>query len=143
MKTTRGNIFTDIAAAVKLTGEVRKARKEGADSVKIKPVYTVQCVTLKPAYLNTIEGCLTWELGREADRSVMEVFKSLPYETQRRLEFTPKEPGGWADRARFWQQQLKPALPTDMYHAVMIRLISWYAHCLRRRRDLHEKPQVV
>lgn len=36
-----GNIFTDIATAVKATAEIRKARKAGADAVQIKPVYTV------------------------------------------------------------------------------------------------------
>lgn len=54
---TRGNIFTDIAAAVKLTGEVRKARKAGADAVQIKPVCTVPM--LKTSYwVWTMEACL-------------------------------------------------------------------------------------
>lgn len=49
-------IFQDIKTAVKMTGEIRKARKAGADAVQIKPVYTVPCVVFQPAYLNTLEA---------------------------------------------------------------------------------------
>lgn len=128
------NILQDIKTAIKITGEVRKARDAGADAIQIKPVYTVPCVRLGPAYYNTVEGCQTDKLGRDIDRAVMEVFKSLPYKTQRWLEFTPDEPGGWVERARFWQQQLKPVLPPKMYHSVMVVFIGWYAHCLRMRK---------
>lgn len=128
-------ILQDIKTAVKLTGEIRKARKAGASAVQIKPVYTVPCITLKPAYLNTVEGCQTHKLGRDTDRAVMEVFKSLPYEVQRRLEHTPDEPGGWVERARFWQKQLRPVLPPEMYHEVMVLFIGHYARCLRRRKE--------
>ena len=129
------NIFTDIATAVKLTCAVRKARKAGADAIQIKPIRTMPCVTPKPAYLNTIEGCQTWKLGRDTDRAVMKVFESLPYEVQRGLEFTPEGPGAWVERAQFWQQQLKPVLPPDMYHSVMAQFTRSYAHCVRRRLE--------
>lgn len=88
------NILQDIKTAIKITGEVRKARDAGANTIQIKPIYTVPCVRLGPAYYNTIEGCQTDKMGRDIDRAIMEVFKSLPYETQRELEFTPDEPGG-------------------------------------------------
>lgn len=129
------NILQDIKTAASIFGEVRKARKRGANAVQIEPVYSVPCVTLKPAYRNTVEGCQTWKLGLDADRAVMEIFKSLPYETQRRLEFSPEKPGEWAERTRFWQQQLKPALPPKMYHDVMILFVGWYIHCLRLRKE--------
>ena len=129
------NIFTDVLTAVKLTGEIRKVRKSGASAAQIKPVYTVPYVTFKPAYLNTIEGCLTWKCGRDADRAVMEVFKSLPYEVQRRLDFSPQEPGEWVERARFWQQQLKPVLPPKMYYSVILQLLEWYIHCIKVRKE--------
>lgn len=126
-------ILQDIKAAANVFGEVRKARKAGAAAVQIKPVYTMPAVTFKPAYFNTIEGCQTWKCGFEAERAVMEVFKGLPYEMQRRLEFSPKEPGEWIARARFWQEHLRPALPPKTYHDVMLTLVSWYAHCLREK----------
>ena len=49
----------------------------------------------------------------------------LPFETVRR---------GWVERARFWQQHLRPVLPPKMYHSVMALLTHWYIHCLRRRK---------
>lgn len=125
-------ILQDIKTAVRLTSAVRTARKAGADAIQVTPVFTVPRVTFAPAYYNTIEGCLTHRLGHDINRAVMDVFKGLPYETQRQLEFTPEEPGGWAERARFWQRQLKPALPPKNYHSVMALFINWYAHCLRR-----------
>ncbi len=127
-------ILQDIKTAASIFGEVRKARKNGASAVQIKPVYAMPRVTFKPAYMNTIEGCQTWKLGRDVDRAVREVFESFPCEVQRRLEFAPEKSGEWVERARFWQQHLKPALPPKMYHAVMRLFISWYAHCLRERK---------
>ena len=51
-------ILQDIATAVRLTGEVRKARKTGASGVhQVKPVYTVPAVRF--GYWGfTMEGCL-------------------------------------------------------------------------------------
>lgn len=129
------NILQDIKTAVNVYGAVREAKKAGANAVEIKPGYTKPCVIFKPAYPNTIEGCLTWKLGRDTDRAMMEVFKSLPYETQRRLEFSPQKPWEWAERAQFWQQQLKPAFPPKTYHAIMVLFIEWYIHCLRMRKE--------
>lgn len=128
---TRGNIFTDIATAVKVTGEIRKARKAGADAVQVKPGYTVPM--LKTTYWTwTMEACLM--RGGDAERAVVAVFNALPEPVQHSLTFSPQKAGEWADRARFWQQQLKPALPPEMYHKVMILFISWYAHCLRMKK---------
>lgn len=130
------NILRDIQTAVKLIGEIRKAEKKGASAVQIKPVYTVPCVTFKPTWCNTIENSLTWKLGRDTNRAVMEVFKGFPYEVQRRLGFTPKGQGAWVERARFWQQELRPILPPRTYHAVMALFVNWYAHCLRMRKEV-------
>lgn len=129
------HIFADIKTAVKLTGEVRKARKAGASAVQLLSLYLIPVIKPKPAYLNTIEGCMTWNLGRDIHQAVSEVFYSLPYDVQRRLEFTPNEPGAWIERARFWQGQLMPALPPKMCHVVMMKFIGWYAHCLRMRKE--------
>lgn len=133
------NILQDIKTAVKLTGEIRKARKAGACAVQIRPVYTVPCVTFGAAYANTIEFGLTWELGRDIDLAVRGVFKGFPYEVQRWLELDPEGPGAWAERARFWQRELRPALPPKTYHAVMVLFVNWYAHCLRM--DQEKKTQ--
>lgn len=125
------NIFRDIQTAVKLTGEIRKARKAGAGAVQIRPVYKIPLVSLGHAWPNTVEGCLTWKLGREIDRTMTAIYGDFPPETQRWLELTPDNPGGWVDRAQFWQRELEPVLPAKTYHAVMVLFVNRYAHCLR------------
>jgi len=80
----------------------------------------------------TMEACLM--NGGETEKAVRGAFYSLPEETQQSLTFTPEKSGEWAERARFWQQLLKPALPPKMYHEVMLTFVHWYAHCLRRRQ---------
>ena len=84
-------ILQDIATAVRLTGEVRKARKTGASGVQVKPVYTVPAVRF--GYWGfTMEGCLfygpKWQPLRD-------VFDNLPEKTQHELTFAPKA-GEWA-----------------------------------------------
>lgn len=129
-----GNIFTDIATAVKVTSEVRKARKAGTDAVQIKPVCIMKCVDFTPAFLNTMERGQRLEPGKRTLSARERGFENRPYETRRRMEYTPENPGEWVERARFWQQQLRPVLPPKMYHTVMVKFISWYIHCLRRRK---------
>ena len=129
------NILQDIKTAANVFSAVRKARRSGASGVQVKPVLAVPIITFAPAWRNTMEGCLTWKLGRDTDIAVKAVFKGLPYETQRRLEFAPKKPGEWAERAQFWQKELAPALPPRMYHAVMMLFIGWYARCLRMEKE--------
>ena len=129
-----GNIFTDIATAVKVTGTIREARKAGADAVRVKPIRIMPVAALPLGFLDVMEGCSAWNLGRETYQAAKEVFDSLPEKTKRDLAPTPERPGEWVERARFWQNLLKPALPPKMYHAVMVKFISWYTHCLRRRK---------
>lgn len=129
------NILQDIKTAANMFCEVRKARKAGANSIRVRVAHTIPIYDLAPSFYNTIEGGLTWKLGRDTSEAVRTVFKGFPYETQRRLEFTPENPGEWAERARFWQQQLKPVLPPKEHHAVMALFIGWYAHCLRMRKE--------
>lgn len=62
---------------------------------------------------------------------VRDVFGNFPEETKRALAFTPKGCGEWVERARFWARELKPVLPTEMYHEAMLRIIGWYVRCLR------------
>lgn len=126
------SIFQDIRTAVRLTGEVRKARKSGASGVELRTFKIMPITELAPCFLNTPEGCQCWQCGRDTYQTVKGVFDALPYETRRQLECTPA-PGEWVERVEFWRQQLKPVLPEKTYHTVMMKFINWYAHCLRRR----------
>lgn len=124
-------ILQDIATAVKLTGEVRKARKAGASRVEVKPVYTVPAVRF--GYWGfTMEGCLfcgpKW-------RPLRDVFSSFPEKTQHALTFSPKD-GEWGDRVRFWKRELRDALEPKLYHEMIHTLIQWGIRC--RRRTLEE-----
>ena len=129
------NIFTDIAAAVKVMGKIREARNAGADAVRIEPIRIMPIATLSLGFLDIMEGCSAWNMGRETYQAVKEVFDSLPEKTKRDLAPTPEKPGEWVERARFWQNLLKPALPPKMYHTVIARFIGQYIHCLRLRRE--------
>jgi len=129
-------IFQDIKTAIKMTGEIRKARENGASAVQVRPVYRVPFVDFGPGYIHTMEGHLTRNSGREVHRAVNEVFERLPRDVQHQLvEFTPEGPGGWVERAKFWQKQLGPALPLAMYHDVMLTFIHHYACCMRMRKE--------
>ena len=104
---------------------MRKAREAGT-AVEVR---TIQLLPVRKLdyWPETVEYGLLH--GRQLE-VVRDVFKGLDETAQHALTFTPVT-GGWADRARFWQQQLRPVLPPATYHAVMMKFISWYKHCLR------------
>lgn len=119
------NFLQDIKLAVKLAGEVRRAREAGA-SVEVRTVQRTseRCLDYWPM---TTEYGLLHGVHLEAVRAV---FRTFDENTQHSLTFSPVT-GGWTARAQFWRQQLKPALPPKTYHAVMMAFTGWYAHCLR------------
>lgn len=75
-------LLQDIKSAVRLTGEIRTARKAGTSGAQLRPYCSIPVVTLKPALLNTMEGSLIWNASRDIYRSIQEIFDTLPYETQ-------------------------------------------------------------
>ena len=128
-------IFEDIKTAVQVTGEIRKARKSGANAVQIRPVYRVPVVKLN-YWCSTMEWCLFYTHEKEY-RPVMEAFNGLPEELQHALAFSPSDEvlNGWSDRARFWALLLRPVLPPDLYHNVMLRILQHYSKCRRFRLE--------
>lgn len=99
-----GNLFTDIKTAVRLTGEVRSARKQG---VKVTTCYRVPL--LKTGYWGwTMEGCL---LDGPKWRAAIAAFDALPEATRYALTFTPQRPGEWVERAQLYRDLWRPALP--------------------------------
>lgn len=125
------SFWNDIRTAVRLTGEIRKARENGS-TVEVRRVWRVPA--LKPTYWGyTMEFCLMRD--REMEKAILAVFNTFPEPIQHSLTFTPKGPGAWLERARFWQREFKPTLPPKMYHAAMVKFISWYAHCLKMQAD--------
>ena len=127
------NILQDIKAAVKLTGEVRKARKAGASGLQVRPVYRLPALRLG-YWTQTMEACLM--RGGDTEKAVVKAFEAFPEQVQHSLTFYPKEPGEWVERARFWQRELKPALTPEMYHEVMLLFVGRYIRCLRARKEV-------
>lgn len=124
-------ILQDVATAVKLTGEVRRARRAGAASVKVQPIWKVPVLHI--GYWGfTGEACILYE---KEFRAVADVFDSFPEEVQHRLTFAPED-GEWGDRIRFWQDALRPALEPRLYYAAISRIIRWGIRCRRRRLGL-------
>lgn len=123
------NILRDITTAVKLTGEIRKARKVGASGFQVSPVYSLPVCKIS-YWTQTMEATIM--RGGDTEKAVRDVFYALPEEIQHNFTFSPKK-GEWAERARFWQLELKPTLPPEMYHKVMLLFIGWYIHCLREK----------
>ena len=123
-------ILQDIATAVRLTGEVRKAREAGASGVQVKPVYTVPDVRL--GYWGfTPESSLFYE---RRWKPVRDVFKTFPEEAQYDLTFTPED-DGWTSRVELWEKSLRDALPADMYLEAMAILRDWVRRCMERRAE--------
>ena len=132
------SFLKDIKTEVKLIGEIRKEQKAGR-TVGIRRAWIAP--VLKPTYWgSTMESCLMRD--REMERAVLAVFCTFPESVQHSLTFTAKGPGAWADRARFWQRELKPALQPKMYHAVMVEFIRWYARC-RKMQTGAERAKVT
>ena len=122
------NILQDIKTAIKLTGEVRKAREAGASGVQVKPVYTVPAVHF--GYWGfTPEACLFYG---EKWKPVRDVFKTFPEETQHALTFAPKD-DEWTSRVELWEEPLREALSPDMYMEAMAILCDWVFRCMKRR----------
>lgn len=128
------NILQDIKTTAGVFGAVRKARKAGANAVEVKPVYTVPY--RKPQgghwFAGTAEAhVLSWH--PEIYNAVRDVFHTLDNDTQYSYLFTP-EAGGWADRMRFWQELLRPALDPKQYHEAMAVILPWAIRCVRHRK---------
>lgn len=123
--------MSDLHTAAKAFARAREARKQGVD-LQAQEMVSLPVLKLT-GWASLLEGTLFHD--RETDRAIRAVFYRLNPEIQRNLiRFTPKTSRGWLERAQFWREILEPALPTKMYHEVMIRLCSWYRHCINLRK---------
>ena len=132
-------LLEDLRTSAKVFGDLRKVRAEGYEPGRPKTVYRVPFVRMG-SWGFTPEACLFY---RETDRPVVEAFDRLPEDVQHALTLPPVNelPGGWVERAKLWALVLRPALPPEQYHGVMLRLLHWCADC--RRRYVDNDPAVV
>jgi len=135
----KSNIFSDIKTAVKLTGEISKARKSGADSVKVevKPMRTLPTFTIGPAFLDTPEGSCLWNCGQDIYRPARDIYRALPYETRREIACGNVT----AARARFWQTELRNAMPPEDYHRAMLAILSHLRKV--RKRQIERETELA
>lgn len=124
------NVVADLRTAAKFFVRAREARKRGVD-LQVQEMVSLPVLKLT-GWNSLLEGTLFRD--KETDAAVRAAFYRLNPEIQRNLiRFTPKTSRGWLERAQFWREILEPALPTKMYHEAMIRLCSWYRHCINLR----------
>lgn len=123
----------DLAAAVKLTMEWRKAEKQRATGVKVEPVTCVPVVDFG-RWSWTAEALLSYPQHPSGTReAVKAVFNSFDDGTQRKLTFGPGDhPGALVERAKFWQEALKPSLTKEQYSAAILTIIDWCIWCAKR-----------
>lgn len=124
-------LIEDIRTAGRVFGDIRKARREGFEPGEPQTTYRVPYVRFSH-WGFTMESCLIY--GNDTARSVIAAFNALPDELQHALTFTPEDeiPNGWVDRAKLWARFLRPALPSDQYHSVMLCLLQHYSKCKRQ-----------
>lgn len=121
-------ILSDYCNAVKV---VRRAHKHGLSGKDIRieataPVPVIRC----SCWLNSVEAGIFFDAPAEIYRTVKQAFAALDKTTQHALTFSPK-PGEYAQRAKFWKGQLKPALTPVQYMTAMQALFDWFKHCIR------------
>lgn len=97
-----------------------------------KNVHMIPCYAMPYSFDNTVEGCSLWNWDRnhESYYAVKAVFKTFPDEVKHGLGFSPKD-GEFCERLRFWQEALKPELPTALYYNAMHGIYRCYKRCKR------------
>lgn len=129
------NIVNDIRTAVKVVGEVKKARKAGAGAAEIKvvPMKVLPVINVGASIYDTVEGCtLSW-CDKEIVKAAREAFNALDCEEQHRLAFAPKD-GEFIERANLWREILTPVMSPKQLRIAMLRILAWYIHIKDLRR---------
>lgn len=129
-------LLKDAKTAVRLFGEMRRARKDGGE-LEIRR--SIPCINLGPAFYDTIEGCLLTHYGKDIHDIALNFFGRLPYEEQRWLSFVPKD-GEFMERVRFWQKSLKPIMTSRQYGVAIRAIIHWYIHIKQMSMEDRGEP---
>lgn len=114
-------IISDIRFGIAAVKAYRKVRLEDKRSTEIPAA--------RPSYWGwTPESCLFYSNDNIAIR---DVFRTFDEATQKALTFVPKTTAGFVERAQLWKEALRPALPPEQYHRVMVRILDWCIRCVR------------
>ena len=128
------NLFSDVKASAKVFGKIRRARKEGADKIRINvhPVKNYPVISCGVSFYDTIEGCTLSHCAGEIEKAATETFHNLTAEEQHRLSMDIPD-GEFVERANYWRDLLKPALSPKQLSVAMEQIVHWYIHI---KRDL-------
>lgn len=137
------NLLSDVKTSAKVFGEIRKARKSGADGVRVnaQPVKRLSIINSGAGLYDTIEGCVLSRCDRGITKAANEVFNALPVEERNRLA-KDIENGEFIERADYWRELLKPVLSPKQLRDAMIQIIHWYIHIKRDLRTIR-KPKSI
>ena len=127
----RNNLINDVKTAVKVFGEIRKARKSGVDAVEIKTQPVIQCGF---SFYDTVEGCTLSNCGKEIRDTASELYNQLPYEVKQVLGYVPKD-GEFTTRVQIWRELLETALPPKLYRKAIFAIIHWFIHIKHIRAE--------
>ena len=132
----RNNLINDVKTAVNVFGEIRKARKSGADAVEIKtqPVKSIPVIQCGFGFYDTVEGCTLSNCGKEIRDTASELYNQLPYEVKQVLGYVPKD-GEFTARVQIWRELLGTALPPKLYRKAMFAIIHWFIHIKHIREE--------
>lgn len=99
--------------------------------IKPKKLCTIPHYDMKIGFLNTVEGCCLFATSRKnVYPTVKAVFDTMSPATRHALLFSPKS-GEWVERAKFWRDTLRPALPDREYYIAMSIILKWYIRCVK------------
>ena len=109
--------FNDFKAATAFFRGLRRQKSE-----------TYPCIVTEYCFLDTEEGTVLFNCGRDIYKKIQEFFKALPHEIKKSLVLSYGD-GYYTDRANFWRDAFKSVLNEKEYQIAMRRVIRWYIHC--------------
>lgn len=124
----------DFKTAKKVFTMAREARRQGAVLQTLDTISLPVC-DFGASWGWTMEATI---LQGDAGEAARNVFNNLAPELRRALTTTPREYGGWIDRARFWQEQLKDAMPARDYHSALERLCRHFRRCIVSHKEVEQ-----
>ena len=99
--------------------------------IRPKKTRTLPCYEVNAGFLGTVEGgCLFAASRNDVYPTVKAVFDTMPPATRHILLFSPKT-GEWVERAQFWREALRQALPDQQYYVAMSIILKWYIRCVK------------
>ena len=127
------NFINDIKIAQGIFKDVRKARKNGCDAIKVttKPIKKIPVIgAVGASFYDTVEGTVLSHCEKNIINLAQEAFRALPPEERHRLAFAPRE-GEFVERASYWHDLLEPVLTSSQLSVAMQHILRWFIHIKR------------